>query len=107
MSIKVTLTEEEILERPNYYQLGEFVQNKYWQARRDSEGPQFDDEHFLLTIDEEGLVNSINYNNLKELDKCVICGKESPYTKSTHIDLREGYVEGAGQGCFQPNICEK
>ena len=42
-----------------------------------------------------------------EYDKCVICGKESPYTMSTHIDLREGYVEGGGQGCFQPNTCNK
>jgi hypothetical protein len=40
-------------------------------------------------------------------DKCVICGKETPYLRSTHIDLREGYVEGGGQGCYQPNICEK
>jgi hypothetical protein len=29
MSIKVTLTEEEILARPNFYQLGEFAQQKY------------------------------------------------------------------------------
>ena len=44
---------------------------------------------------------------LKSLkDKCVLCGKESPYTMSTHIDLREGYVEGGGQGCFQPNRCK-
>lgn len=42
-----------------------------------------------------------------EKDKCVICGKESPYTKNTHIDLRIGYVEGGGQGCYQPNICDK
>jgi hypothetical protein len=42
-----------------------------------------------------------------EKDKCVICGKESPYTRSTHIDMRIGYVEGGGQGCFQPNKCDK
>jgi hypothetical protein len=136
MSIKVTVTEEEILARPNHYKLGELVQHKYWQARRDSEGPQFDDEHFELTIDEEGLVTSLNkswtcsickqdtseidydylvgYDHLKcvlegqtEYDKCVSCGKETPYTKSTHIDLREGYVEGAGQGCYQPKECDK
>jgi hypothetical protein len=136
MSIKVTVTEEEILARPNHYELGKLVQHKYWQARRDFEGPQFDDEHFGLTVDEEGLVTSINkswtcsicnkdtseidydylvgYDHLKcvlegqtEYDKCVICGKETPYAKSTHIDLREGYVEGAGQGCYQPNECRK
>jgi DNA-directed RNA polymerase subunit RPC12/RpoP len=42
-----------------------------------------------------------------DFDKCVICGKETPYLRSTHIDLREGYVEGGGQGCYQPNICSK
>jgi len=135
MSIKVTLTEDEILSTPNDNELGKLTRSKYWQARRDFEGPQFDDEHFALTIDEEGLVTSVNkswtcsicnkdtseidydylvgYDHLKcvlegqtQYDKCVICGKESPYTISTHIDLREGYVEGGGQGCFQPNKCE-
>ena len=140
MSINVNLTEKEILETPNDSQLGELTRNKYWQARRDQEGPQYDDEHFGLTIGEDGLVKSINrpftcsicggdtseidydylvgYDHLgcllKEeevrpdaFDKCVICGKETPYLRSTHIDLREGYVEGGGQGCYQPNICEK
>jgi hypothetical protein len=141
MTIKVTLTEEEILSTPNDSELGELVRNKFWQARRDQEGrPKYDDEHFGLTIGEDGLVTSINspftcsicggdtsdidydylvgYDHLgcvlKEeevrpdaFDKCVICGKETPYLRSTHIDLREGYVEGGGQGCYQPNICEK
>ena len=140
MSINVNLTEKEILGTPNDADLGELVRNKFWQARRDQEGPQYDDEHFGLTIGEDGLVKSINrpftcsicggdtseidydylvgYDHLgcllKEeevrpdaFDKCVICGKETPYLRSTHIDLREGYVEGGGQGCYQPNICEK
>ena len=140
MSIKVTLTEEEILGTPNDMELGEKTRNKYWQARRDHEGPQYDDEHFAMVIGDDGLVKSIirpyrcsicggdtseieydylvGYDHLgcvlKEeiekpdnFDKCVICGKETPYLRSTHIDLREGYVEGGGQGCYQPNICEK
>ena len=141
MSINVNLTEKEILSTPNDSELGELVRNKFWQARRDQEGPQYDDEHFGLTIGEDGLVKSINrpficsicggntseidydylvgYDHLgcvlKEeeevrpdaFDKCVICGKETPYLRSTHIDLREGYVEGGGQGCHQPSICEK
>lgn len=32
-------------------------------------------------------------------DKCVLCGKETPYTKNVHIDLRKCYVEGCGQLC--------
>jgi len=140
MSINVNLTEKEILGTPNDADLGNLVRNKFWQARRDQEGPQYDDEHLGLTIGEDGLVKSINrpftcsicgkdtseieydylvgYDHLscvlKEeevrpdaFDKCVICGKETPYLRSTHIDLREGYVEGGGQGCYQPNICEK
>jgi hypothetical protein len=34
-----------------------------------------------------------------DIDKCVMCGEKTPYTKHTHIDLREHYVEGAGQMC--------
>jgi hypothetical protein len=141
MSIKVTLTEKEILDTPNDSMLGELTRNKYWQARRDHEGPQYDDEHFGMVIGDDGLVKSIirpytcsicggdtseidydylvGYDHLgcvlkveeetkeDEYDKCVICGKESPYLRSTHIDLRTGYVEGGGQGCFQPNNCDR
>lgn len=32
-------------------------------------------------------------------DKCVLCGAETPYDESVHIDYRYGYVEGAGQLC--------
>ena len=32
-------------------------------------------------------------------DKCVYCGCETKYKMETHIDLREHYVEGAGQLC--------
>ena len=149
MSIKVTLTEKEILDTPNDSALGELTRNKYWQARRDHEGPQYDDEHFGIVIGDDGLVESIirpytcsicgkdtsevdydylvgfdhlgcvllqkdglrpmneESNESLQYDHCVICGKETPYLRSTHIDLREGYVEGGGQGCFQPNICGK
>ena len=36
-----------------------------------------------------------------EKDKCVICGKETPYTKDTHIDFRMYYIEGCGQLCIE------
>jgi hypothetical protein len=140
MSIKITLTEKEILDTPNDAKLGELTRNKYWQARRDQEGPQYDDEHFGMIIGDDGLVKSIirpytcsicggdtseidydylvGYDHLgcvlkqeeitkDTLDKCVICGKESPYLHSTHVDLRVGYVDGGGQGCFQPIECDK
>jgi hypothetical protein len=35
----------------------------------------------------------------QEKDKCVLCCKETPYVRGTHIDLRCYYVEGYGQLC--------
>ena len=32
-------------------------------------------------------------------DTCIMCGVETPYDFETHIDLRIGYIEGAGQLC--------
>lgn len=32
-------------------------------------------------------------------DKCIVCGIETAYDETTHIDMRTGYVEGAGQLC--------
>jgi len=139
MSITVTLTGEEILNNPNDYSLGEYVRNKYWQERRNQEGPPMDDEHFFLDIAPDGSVKKIirpwtcsicgqdtsgvdydylvGYDHLgcvlqgdpkmDEKDRCVICGKETPYLRSTNIYDREGYVEGGGQGCYQPHICDK
>ena len=37
--------------------------------------------------------------NLKEKDRCVVCGEETRYFKDTPISLRFGYIEGAGQLC--------
>jgi hypothetical protein len=30
---------------------------------------------------------------------CCLCGRQTPYRTSDHIDLRLNYVEGAGQLC--------
>lgn len=139
MSIQITLTEKEILDTPNDYDLGEKVRNMLWQAQRDQRGPQFDDEHFRMEINPDGSVAKIirpwtcsvcgkdtseveydylvGYDHLScvlqgdpkmdEYDKCVICGKETPYLRSTNIHERVGYIEGGGQGCFQSHICDK
>jgi len=34
-----------------------------------------------------------------KFEKCVNCGAETPYLENLPIDLREHYVEGAGQLC--------
>lgn len=77
--MKFLVSESDVLSNPNDQQLGELVRQRYWDFKNMTD-PQ---------------------------DKCVICGKESPYKISTHIDRRIGYIEGAGQGCFQPKNCGK
>ena len=32
-------------------------------------------------------------------DTCILCGIETAYDFETHIDMRLGYIEGAGQLC--------
>ena len=38
-------------------------------------------------------IKSVNY------EKCVLCRKVVSIVKSTHIDLRDNYIEGIGQLC--------
>jgi hypothetical protein len=83
MSITVILTQEEILNTPNDAMLGELTRNKYWQARRDAEGPQYSDEHIGLVIGEDGLVKSINRPY-----RCSICNKD---TSKVDYDYLVGY----------------
>ncbi len=35
----------------------------------------------------------------EEKEKCVLCGAETEYFRSTPIDKRKHYVEGSGQLC--------
>lgn len=35
-----------------------------------------------------------------EMEKCVLCGKETIYPKDLNVELRDYYVEGAGQLCM-------
>jgi hypothetical protein len=116
MSIIVNLTEKEILDTPNDYELGEKVRIKYWEQKEleieEKKLRDMDGKSYMLVSEENGLVMGVHIPSQDEYtedgyDKCVICGKVSPYKTTTHIDLRMGYVEGAGQGCFQENICEK
>ena len=32
-------------------------------------------------------------------EECIMCGKKTTTLKTTHVDFRYGYVEGAGQLC--------
>ncbi|MFH0831599.1 MAG: hypothetical protein V1886_01915 [archaeon] len=55
----------------------------------------------MLMLEAKGKPYSIARFNkeIKEYDQCVNCGSLTPYKKSTHVDERENYVEGAGQIC--------
>lgn len=79
MEVSVIVSENEILKNPNDSQLGELIRKKYWEQKETE----------------------------NKFDKCVLCGKKTPYTQNTHIDYRIGYVEGSGQGCFQPKVCDE
>ena len=48
-------------------------------------------DHLACTLETE-IKNS-------EFDCCVVCGEETPYRRTMHVDMRIGYVEGAGQLC--------
>jgi hypothetical protein len=133
--MKITITSKEVINTPNDQELGALVRQKFWLAKsnqdenlvlvsKDSgevtsieelmfkcsicEGNTGDvDYEYLVGTDHLACVLTKEAQQKNEFDKCVICGKESPYKASTHIDLRDGYVEGAGQGCFQPLFCNK
>ena len=40
-----------------------------------------------------------NKTKANEFDHCILCGVETAYKRSTHVDMRHGYIEGAGQLC--------
>ena len=61
------------------------------------------EQHVPLTIDENGLVTSVGKqkDEFDIYENCVMCGEETTTLKTTHVDFRYGYVEGAGQLCRQ------
>jgi len=56
-------------------------------------------------------VNNIQpkLNNYGDIEKCVICGGDTPYTINTPINDREFYIDGLGQVCQKCHyeICVK
>jgi len=59
------------------------------------------EQHVPLNIDENGLVTSVGKqkDEFDIYETCVMCGEETTTLKTTHVDFRYGYVEGAGQLC--------
>ena len=61
------------------------------------------EQHVPLTIDENGNVTKVGTqlefipNDIYE--DCILCGEKTTTLKTTHVDFRTGYIEGAGQLC--------
>lgn len=56
------------------------------------------EHHVPLTIDENNNVTSVGANN-DIYEDCILCGAKTTTLKTTHVDFRTGYIEGAGQLC--------
>ena len=95
--MEIKITNLEILERPNDFELGKYVREKYWNER-DNRLKNYD-EHVKLVTDDYGHVVGIEERSDDEYDSCVICGRKTSYTRNTHVDIRMGYVDGVGQTC--------
>jgi len=56
----------------------------------------------LVYFLQSDLLNFLSGNRVSPkivYDNCVLCGEATPYDMYTPIDLRENFVEGAGQLC--------
>jgi hypothetical protein len=93
MSIKIKITEQEILDKPNDAELGSYIRRKY-------------------LVQQQSMKKEIDILDMGQIpddepERCLICGEFTPYSKSTHVDLRTGYIRGAGQGCYKAVKCER
>lgn len=93
MSIKIKITEQEILDKPNDAELGSYIRRKY-------------------LVQQQSMKKEIDILDMGQIpddepERCLVCGEFTPYTKGTHVDFRVGYIRGAGQGCYKPVKCEK
>jgi len=65
------------------------------------------EHHVPLQIDENNNVTKVGHdmggsyeiNNNDIYEDCILCGEKTTTLKTTHVDFRTGYIEGAGQMC--------
>ena len=68
------------------------------------------EQHVPLQIDENNNVTKVGFTakqlelfptpvNAGIYEQCILCGVETTTLKTTHVDFRTGYIEGAGQLC--------
>ena len=81
--MEIKITNLEILERPNDLELGKYVREKYWNESNNRFKNY--DEHVKLVTDDYGHVVGIEERSDDEYESCVICGRQTSYTKNTHV----------------------
>lgn len=111
MEINFVVTEKEVIDIPNNLELGKYIRKKFWDIKENIDKANGDNYFVINEMIEAIQSNRLIENNKLHVsengfDKCVICGRETPYSINENINIRIGYVEGAGQGCFQPKFCE-
>jgi len=52
-------------------------------------------DHLSCALDAEMKANQ----ETNPIEKCVMCGEDTQYHFRDHVDMRIGYIEGAGQLC--------
>lgn len=64
------------------------------------------EHHVPLQIDENNNVTKVgqdmggSYEYQNDIyEDCILCGQKTTTLKTTHVDFRTGYIEGAGQLC--------
>ena len=60
-----------------------------------------DYNHLSCALEAEKAVKQEEQNPFDLYEDCIMCGKKTTVSKTTHIDFRDGYIEGAGQLCIK------
>jgi len=56
-------------------------------------------DHLSCALQAEKAAKQEEQNPFDLYEDCIMCGKKTTVSKTTHIDFRDGYIEGAGQLC--------
>ena len=57
--------------------------------------------HLSCALEAEKEAKQDEQNPFDLYEDCIMCGKKTTVAKTTHIDFRDGYIEGAGQLCIK------
>ena len=60
-----------------------------------------DHDHLSCALEAEKAAKQEEQNPFDLYEDCIMCGKKTTVAKTTHIDFRDGYIEGAGQLCIK------